>query len=372
MKIGLLTLPIETGYGSIMQAFALKTALTRRGHDVILLRRLRKKKKYDLKRIVRRCVKKYLLGRKDTIVLIDKKEAEEFFYVTQNTQRFVDKHLEPYSPIYYSSDEMAAISSLKLDAIVVGSDQVWRPGCMDNIEDYFLCPIEHLPVKKYAYAASFGVDEWNYSSKETENCQKAVQYFERVSVREDSGVKLCRDYLNKNAEFVLDPTLLFDKSFYASYIGGYHDISKEHKICAFILDRTDEKLSILKHLSKMIGREYSFAANNTEDRQAPLQDRIAPPVESWLDSFNSSDVVFTDSFHGCAFSIIFRKDFYVYINKGRGVGRFKSLLGMFGLEHRVVDVKTNLAQVKPVDWNFVEKKLQEMQGVSNRFLDSIS
>ena len=371
MKIGLLTLPIETGYGSIMQSFALKTALSRRGHDVILLRRLRKKKKYDLKRIIRRSVKKYLFGRKDTIILIDKKEAEEFFYVTQNTQRFVDKHLEPYSPIYYSSDEMAGISSLKLDAIVVGSDQVWRPGCMDNIKDYFLCPIEHLPIKKYAYAASFGVDEWIYSSKETEICKKAVQKFESVSVREDSGVKLCRDYLNKNAKFVLDPTLLFDKSFYASYIGEYHDISKEHKLCAFILDRTNEKLNILKRLSNTIGKEYFFAANNTEDRQAPLKDRIAPSVESWLDSFNSSDVIFTDSFHGCAFSIIFRKDFYVYINKGRGAGRFKSLLGLFGLEHRVVDVNTELTKVPPIDWREVGERLDEMQKISNSFLDSI-
>lgn len=372
MKIGLLTLPIETGYGSIMQAFALKTALSLRGHDVILLRRLRKKKKYNLKRIFRRSVKKYLLGRRDTIVLIDKKEAEEYLYVTQNTQRFVDKHLEPYSPAYYSSDEMAHISSLKLDAIVVGSDQVWRPGCMDSVEDYFLCPIEHLTIKKYAYAASFGIDEWIYSGKETETCKKAVRNFEKVSVREDSGVKLCRDYLEKNAEFVLDPTLLFEKSFYASYIGEKHDIAKEHKVCAFILDRTDEKLSVLKRLSNMVGKKYFFAANNTEDRQAPLQERIAPSVESWLDSFNSSDVIFTDSFHGCAFSIIFRKDFYVFINQGRGVGRFKSLLGMFGLEHRVVDANTDLSLVKPIDWKIVEKKLQEMQDVSNRFLDSIS
>lgn len=44
MRIGLLTLPLETGYGSILQAYALKTVLTRQGHEVILIRRLVKKK----------------------------------------------------------------------------------------------------------------------------------------------------------------------------------------------------------------------------------------------------------------------------------------------------------------------------------------
>ena len=372
MKIGLLTLPIETGYGSIMQAFALKTALCNRGHEVVLLRRLRKKRKYDIIRIIRRCVKKFILGKWDTIIFIDRKELLEYPIVTQNTQKFVDYYMQPYSPKFFSSKSMVGISNLNLDAIVVGSDQVWRPGCMDRIEDFFLCPIETLPIKKYAYAASFGIDEWIYSEKETRNCKRAVQTFDRISVREKSGVYLCDKYFGKKADFVLDPTLLFDKSFYTSLVGGNHDLTKEHKICAFVLDRTSEKQSILLKLSRMYNKKYFFASNNTENRQAHLQDRIAPSVESWLDSFDSADVIFTDSFHGCAFSIIFRKDFYVYVNKGRGAGRFKSLLGLFGLEHRVVDENTELSLVQPIDWSLVEEKLNQMQQVSNSFIDAIS
>lgn len=371
MKIGLLTLPIETGYGSIMQAFALKTALCMRGHEVVLLRRLRKKKKYDIVRIVRRCIKKFIFGKWDTVIFIDKKEMEEYPLVTQNTQKFVDKYMKPYSPIYYSSEDMVNVSDLKLDAIVVGSDQVWRPGCMDRIEDFFLCAIESSPIKKYAYAASFGVDDWIYTEEETKNCEQAAQTFNRISVREKSGVYLCDKYLDQKADFVLDPTLLFDKSFYVSLVGDKHDSSKEHKLCAFILDRTTEKQMILEKLSNICNKHYFFASNNTENRQAPLKDRIAPPVESWLDSFNSADVIFTDSFHGCAFSIIFRKDFFVYINKGRGTGRFKSLLGLFGLEHRVVDANTDLSLVPPIDWSKVEEKLGKMQIISNSFLDLI-
>ena len=63
------------------------------------------------------------------------------------------------------------------------------------------------------------------------------------------------------------------------------------------------------------GMDYFFAVNNTEDRSASLADRIAPSIESWLDSFHSADCGFTDSFHGCVFSIIFRKPFYAYVIK---------------------------------------------------------
>ena len=97
---------------------------------------------------------------------------------------------------------------------------------------------------------------------------------------------------------------------YVVLVGGNHDLTKEHKICAFVLDRTSEKQSILLKLSRMYNKKYFFASNNTENRQAHLQDRIAPSVESWLDSFDSADVIFTDSFHGCAFSIIFRKYYF--------------------------------------------------------------
>lgn len=80
MRIGLLTLPLETGYGSIMQAFALKTALVRQGHEVILLRRLRKRSKYPLMHILRRLIKKFVFFKFKTIVLIDKKRIGRICY----------------------------------------------------------------------------------------------------------------------------------------------------------------------------------------------------------------------------------------------------------------------------------------------------
>lgn len=369
MKIGLLTLPLETGYGSIMQAFALKSVLAQMGHEVTLIRRLRVKQKYPLKRILRRFIKKYIFRKWDTIIFIDKKEIEEYPIITQNTQRFIDEHLQPYSPVFLSSDEFRQVNQLGFDAIVVGSDQVWRPGCMDNIEDYFLYGVDSS-IRKYSYAASLGVDMWEYSEEQTLHCKDAVQQFVSTSVRELSGVSLCQNHLDITPKFVLDPTLLFQKIFYRQYISE-HDQSRDGKFCAFVLDRNAEKLSLINRLSSFLRKDYYYAANNTEDRSASLQDRIAPTVSSWLDAFDSADAIFTDSFHGCAFSIIFEKDFYVYINQGRGAGRFKSLLGLVGLEHRIVTSDTDFTQIAPIDWETVRCKLNEMRVVSMEYLKGI-
>lgn len=102
MRIGLLTLPLETGYGSILQAYALKTVLTRQGHEVILIRRLVKKKRFNGWNILKRSVKKYIF-RKPACVFYDKKIYDEYPVITQHTQPFIDKWLQPFSPVYYNS-----------------------------------------------------------------------------------------------------------------------------------------------------------------------------------------------------------------------------------------------------------------------------
>lgn len=368
MKIGLLTLPIGLGYGGIMQAFALKTVLTQHGHEVILVRRLRKKHK--IRRIIRRTIKKYIFLKKDTIIFIDKKAEREYPIVTQYLQPFINRYLKPFSPVYSTSANFNKnLEKLGLDAVVVGSDQVWRPGCMDNIEDYFLCKIDGR-IKKYAYAASFGVGTWDYTKKQTEHCQEAVKLFSGISVREKSGISLCKEHLGITPVLVLDPTLLFDGDFYMSYVSE-HDKCKEHKICAYILDRSSDKMKLLDTYSKGINKEYFFCANENENREAPLNKRIAPSIESWIDSFNSADCIFTDSFHGCAFSIIFRKPFYAYVNKGRGADRFYSLVKTVGLEQCIITEKTDFSKIPDIDWKEVELRLSEMREISNKFLSQI-
>lgn len=93
------------------------------------------------------------------------------------------------------------------------------------------------------------------------------------------------------------------------------------------------------------------------------------PVEQWLRSFDDAEFVLTDSFHGCVFSIIFRKQFLAIGNKERGLSRFHSLLTLFSLQDRLIlspdEYKSNLSSI---DYDQVQARLQSFQTQSLSFL----
>ncbi len=366
MKIGLLTLPVETGYGSILQAVALKALLEKRGHDVVLIRR-HVYKKDSIIRLLGRLIKKILFNH-NLVVRISKKERDEFPVITQHTQPFIDKHLQPRTDIFYSSEEMTKVNDLGFQAIVVGSDQVWRPGYMQNVADYFLYQVKN-DIKKYAYAASFGTDNWMFSANETTVCGEAIKNFKAVSVRESSSVSLCEKYFNVKPTFVLDPTLLCDESFYSAFIDN-HKSERDGKLCAYVLDY-DDMMGMVSKYASVLSTDPVFPHGKVEDKTAPVNDRIVKPVSTWLDCIKSSAAVITDSFHGMVFSIIFHRPFAVSIHHQEGAARFLSLLSLLHLENRIVNNDTDFELLPDIDWDNVDKILNEMRIISNSFLNNI-
>ena len=282
-------------------------------------------------------------------------------------KKFVKSHIHLTSP-YSTLKDMEENEGTMYDVYIIGSDQVWRPGYVQNVADFFLYQIDNN-IKKYSYAASFGTDEWLFTEKETSICRDAIKYFLKISIRESSTIDLCYDKLGKKPEFVLDPTLLLDNKFYSGLIEK-HESYREGKLCAYILNKKS-LMPIVETYSKILDTSSVFPHSEVEDVSAPLDLRVVPSVSDWLDSIRSSQAVCTDSFHGMAFSIIFRKPFIVVVNKERGAARFFSLLNALNLEHRIVDESTDLNDLKPIDWGDVEDRLAKMQGQSIQFLKSI-
>ena len=102
-----------------------------------------------------------------------------------------------------------------------------------------------------------------------------------------------------------------------------------------------------------------------------LEKRIYPTVTSWLKGFDDAKYVVTDSFHGCAFAILFNKPFIVYGNKERGMSRFNSLLKLFDLEDRLVYSVNEISDNKiyqEIDWGRVNMKIDEYRNISNSFI----
>lgn len=368
MRIGIVTLPIRTNYGGILQAYALQTVLERMGHKVVVFAKphtfrlsfLRKCKAYP-----KRFFNKYFL-RKNTIILWEQYMNNRTAVSMKFTGPFIDRNVH-----LKMVNDFQDLKESDYDAIIVGSDQIWRPLYYPHIEDAYLKFAEGWNIKRFSYAPSFGVDEWEYSKDQTEECKRLLKLFDAVSTREESGTMLCRNYLGREAEWVLDPTMLLEVQDYIRLFEMSNIPPSKGELFCYILDPSEEKEVVINDISK-INNITPFAVNSqVDDLNADFANCVQPPVESWLRGFFDAKFVVTDSFHACVFSILFKKQFVVVGNQERGLSRIKSLLKIFGLEDRLVNQNFVASKLNMIDYDTVDKKLHEWRERSMSFLNEI-
>lgn len=372
MKIGILTLPLHTNYGGILQAYALQHVLQGMGHEVCVIDE-EKRFEYSLKRRVEMFVKgvvKRCLKGKDAIIYSPEYYKKLWEARTLHTGRFVGEHI-----CRKMVGGVAELGEHDFDAFVVGSDQIWRARYakqFPGVENSFLLFTRGWEVKRIAYAASFGTDEWEYSEAETASCSSMARLFDAISVREVSGVRLCKEHLGVEAMHVVDPTLLLDAGDYTQLVGKDVSASQGNMMC-YVLDRNAEKDAMIDDIARRKQLQPFYANARTEDCNASLEERIQPPVEQWLQGFRDAEFVVTDSFHACIFSMLYKKPFIAIGNKSRGMTRFESLLRMFGLEERMVLSYDDYKQRKeaflcPIDYERVSRVIEEKRKEAMRFL----
>ena len=264
------------------------------------------------------------------------------------------------------------------DAIVVGSDQIWRPKFFRAswLKDYpqaFLNFARDWDIKRYGYGISFGVDEWEFPQKFIPEFANLAQKFISLSFREDSGVELSRRYLHKDAVHVLDPTMVVSQELYLNLIKESGVPKSNGSLFYYMLDKSPVKQGLIDRVARERRLQpFTVLAKSARDF-GTLEERIVPPVESWLRAFADARFVVTDSFHGCVFSIIFGKPFVAIGNVKRGLSRMESLMRLFGLTDNLL---TDPAQYNPASTYgqpaAVRQRLEQMQAKSLTFLKQIN
>lgn len=338
MKIGILTHPQSINYGGILQCYALSTYLRKEGHDVIVIRR--ENNSPTLKRIVRQVLKIFHIK-----PYYNKDEAKK----GSKIKDFVNKQLVRTPPIYSQQGMQRICSKYRLNTLIVGSDQVWRRSfALKYGYNYFL-DFATSDVIKLSYAASFGLSEWQYSPEETRIIKNLISEFKAVSVREDEAVSLCLNNLSQKAQQVLDPTLLLKKEDYIA-ITSPRLIEQPYLFVYWLGDksRMDEAINSFKG-------QYDGRIKVVNLRETP----VLPSVEDWLSYIMNADMVLTDSFHGCAFSIIFNRPLSVFSNESGGIGRINSLLKMLGITGDIIEKE---------DYENINKKIGFLKNDSELYL----
>lgn len=351
MKIGIITQPLGLNYGGILQNYALQTVLKRMGHDVWTI---------DYKKFTWmdwldnswRVLAHKFLGHN---VKFGKTPSERKA-LESHLRRFALKNISLTVPRTKYVERKIA-KKYGFEAIVVGSDQVWRPQYNNHIERMFLSFCKEQNIKRVAYSASFGTDKWELTAKQTKMCSPLAQMFDAISVREASGVKLCRDYLHVEAIHVLDPTLLLTAEDYIRLCMAIP--YREPFVFAYILDQSEDKVNEIKSFAQQKGLPYIIQSAGQFIREDDS-------IELWISRFRDAAYVITDSFHGTIFSINFKKEFYVYGNYSRGNSRFDSLLDLFDLRNRVID--NGIKEIGQIDWRKVERKIDTERTKSFDFI----
>lgn len=382
MKIAILTQPLHSNYGGILQAYALQTVLRHEGHDVITLDR---RKGYPSLKVLLfrigsffKCIiRKYVKGESEYILCNPFKRGEYSVrptpvYDNSLLADFISKNIRLSPPLYSTYDLKKYMHHNQIDCVVVGSDQVWRESYSPWITNYFLDFLGNknkCSIKRYAYAASFGVADNAISKGKIKKCLRLLKLFDAVSVREDSAIT----YLNKVFDYnkacvVLDPTLLLPVEVYHGFIQQ----TDRHAtgVVSYILDDSIEKESIVLDVTEKIGKQL------TKLTTSPTDTLELASISKWLSSFFYADFVVTDSFHGCVFSILFRKNFIAIGNKIRGLDRFHTLLGHFNLSDRLVLSKEEYTKnedrlMEGIDYEKIAKVYSQLRSKSLDFIRAI-
>lgn len=352
MKIAIITLPLHTNYGGILQAYALQTVLQRMGHDV---QHLQPKVEFPplhpawqmpfvwVKRLIRKC----FLGEWKLPIF-----EHPHRWWRRYTDAFICKHIE-ICPL--SDEEWNASLAKDYDVFIVGSDQVWRPCYALPLERYFLSFLDDTCSNpRIAYAASFGTENCEFSANQILDCSKLLQKFSFVSVREQSGVEICKQLFGVRASHLLDPTLLLSKDDYLKLIQNQKP--SKGNLMVYVLDETPD---IRLFISQIAASEKLTPFNTNYS----LGNRLGIPqlpLENWLRGFVDAKLIITDSFHACVFAIIFNKPFICLGNDERGMSRFHSLLDLFGLQHCLLNEKQSF-EISKINWEKVNLKLDQLR-----------
>ena len=258
---------------------------------------------------------------------------------------------------------------LPYDALICGSDQIWNPDY--NIPAFFL-DFAHPDQKRIIYAASIGKDRLTNLQKTI--YQSYLRDLDDISVREESAQKMISKISGKPVHLVLDPTLLHTKEYWMEKMSD-EPLETSRYIFCYFLEFTKEKTEAARefaqaHKCKVViipflhGKKEKYSDICADES---VQD--ASPAD-FLRLIYDAEFVLTDSFHATVFSLIFRKQFWVF---GRGKGkqnmntRIDTLLGYFHLSARMISPSALSEQSDRIVYS-EEDCLEEARRESLQFL----
>ncbi len=354
MKIGILTFHWATNYGAVLQAYALQEFLISLGHEVDIINYKHHHYNYNLWTFIRyRHFLKPL-----TYLQMRLKEAAINRFRKERLSLTI--RIDKWNEISYIAQ--------KYDMIISGSDQVLNPSYLLNGDGIgVITPAYFLGFNyqgtRVAYAVSFGCTE--YPEKASAIAKKFIGGFQKIGVRESSGLEIVEKLGGTKPLLVPDPTFLLDSEYYYKLVGDCTKSDSSQEIYAFFIRNIKERTKILK---QDLNR-YSILINNNDNKYS---------IESWIGKIFGSRMVITDSFHCMVMCLKLHRPFVIITELEGNAGmndRFYSVLNRLGLSNRILH-KSKITDViqflkEPIDWDKIENEITTMRNEGMAFFNGL-
>ncbi len=246
------------------------------------------------------------------------------------------------------------------NCFIVGSDQVWNPLFWRNIDEYsnayFLKFADEN--KRIAYAASFGISE--LPCKYNDLFKRGLDGIPYISVREQAGAEIVKKLTGREVPVLVDPTLLIDAEEWRALKMQPEWYRGEKYILTYFLGNVPPMI-------KKLAKEYDLKIYNLMDKEC--LDLYVSRVEEFLYLIDNAELVCTDSFHACVFSILFNTPFVVVSRQQKGVAdmtsRLDTLMKLFGYQERYVGFENeNIDFTKLLNMDF--KHVKDIQRIERK------
>lgn len=379
-KIGILTLfQGNRNWGGALQAYALKTLLEsnyadarvdlllyRDGYSVVYPNRWRQMAQYTPLEIIRQG-RKRLAWRREAPRLQARLQTRNLLFV-----RFEQACIT--NTRQYTSDNLMN-AAREYDCLICGSDQIWNPNVARP--GFFLTTVAHECVK-IAYAASIARE--GLSLRERAVMMPLIARFDAISVREKTAKVMLESDLPPGHPVVeaLDPALMLPRAQWEALIRDIPPMAEKYALAFFFADslKARRRIGAYCEANGLALKTIPFAAQQyiaTDDQGDGERQYDVGPRE-FVRLLHDAQCVFTDSFHGAVFSILFQKPFCVFerdrqTKVSKNV-RLYDLLEKFGLSGRLIDDGDRLDAVmrQPIDFGPVQTILHEQRERSLAFL----
>lgn len=365
-------------YGTKLQSTALCKYFEKLGYKTSILEKFNYKG-YFLKhpdigfaRILKRT-----LSRNDTKKFFDDKE--HYYYSEEREKRLLDYDETIYNPVTIATRDQYDHLLKDNTVFVVGSDIIWQPA-MGVPGYWFLDFIYHTKLKRFSYATSIGANE--LPKKYYRYYRKYLSKFKSIGVREKTAVKLLEPIVNREVIQVIDPTLLHDTVFWDQFankasFSNLSVIPHKYVFCYFVMhdSRYWEYMKLVrKYLdSNPETKDYKIAVlpmHKMDEGQPYTVITEGTPYEFVYLIKNAAFIV-TDSFHVCAFSLNYKKEFYLLRRARKDEeSKFEDFFLRYGLKDRYVTDEGHFIRNINIDYESADEKLQEDRRFAVKFIDN--